>query len=170
MSKAYDCISHDLIIAKLEAHEIGEFILWLIQNCLSQRHQRIKVGSSLSEWLDIILGVPQRSILGPILFNVFINDLLLFIKERDICNFADDTTLYACGKDFDIISSKLEVETNTARQRLKDNEIVANPSKFQLMFLSKYKNIGKTCLLMEKHYIVRYSWTTSNCTRQKYQF
>ena len=70
----------------------------------------------------------------PILFNVFINDLLLFIKETDICNFADDTTLYACGKELDIISFKLEIETNRAMQCLKDNKMVANPSKFQLMF------------------------------------
>ena len=73
----------------------------------------------------------------------FINDLLLFIKETDICNFADDTTLYACGKELDTISFKLEIETNTAIQWLKDNEMVANPSKFQLVFLSKYKNIKK---------------------------
>ena len=77
--------------------------------------------------LEIIFGVPQGSILGPILFNVFIDDLLLFIKETDICNFADDTTLYACGKDLDIISNKLELETNIAIQWLKDNEMVSNP-------------------------------------------
>ena len=69
--------------------------------------------------------------------------LLLFIKETDICNFADDTTLYACGKEIDTISFKLEIKTNRAMQWLKDNEIVANPSKFQLTFLSKYKNIEK---------------------------
>ena len=143
LSKAYDCVNHDLIIAKLEAYGVGENSLRLIQNYLSQRQQRVKVGSSLSEWLEIILGVPQGSILGPILFNVFINDLLLFIKETDICNFADNTTLYACGKELDTISFKLEIETNTAIQWLKDNEMVANPSKFQLIFLSKYKNIEK---------------------------
>ena len=64
-----------------------------------------------------------------------------FIKETDICNFADDTTVYACGKELDIISFKLEIETNRAMQCLKDNEMIANPSKFRLMFLSKYKNI-----------------------------
>ena len=144
LSKAYDCVTHDLIIAKLEAYGVGENSLRLIQNYLSQRQQRVKVGSSFSEWLDIILGIPQGSILGPILFNVFINDLLLFIKETDICNFVDDTyTLYACGKELDTISFNLEIETNRVKQWLKDNEMVANPSKFQLMFLSKYKNIEK---------------------------
>ena len=98
LSKAYDCVNHDLIIAKLEAYGVGENSLRLIQNYLSQRQQRVKVGSSFSEWLEIILGIPQGSILGPILFNVFINDLLLFIKETDICNFADDTALYLVEK------------------------------------------------------------------------
>ena len=68
-------------------------------------------------------------------FQCFINDLLLFIKAADICNFVDDTTLYACGKELDTISFKLEIETNRAMQWLKDNEMVANPSK--------YKNIEK---------------------------
>ena len=135
-----------MIIAKIYAYGAGE-------NYLSQRQQRVKVDSSLIEWLDIILGVPK----GPILFNVFINGLLLFTEETDFCNFADDTTLYACGKELDTISFKLEIETSTPTQWLKDNEIVANSSKFQLMFFSKYKNIEKTCFLMEKPLIIRYS-------------
>ena len=54
------------------------------------------------------------SLVGLILLSVFINDLLLFMKETDICNFADDTILYACGRDLGTISNKLELETNTA--------------------------------------------------------
>ena len=80
--------------------------------------------------LRVILGFPQRSILGPILFNAFINDLLIFIKETHICNFADDTTQYACEKELDTISFKLEIEINKAIQLLKDNEMVANPPEF----------------------------------------
>ena len=73
LSKAYDCVNHDLIIAKLEAYGVGENSLRLIQNYLSQGQQRVKVGLSFSEWLEIILGIPQGSMLGPILFKVFIN-------------------------------------------------------------------------------------------------
>ena len=137
LSKAYDCVNHDLIIPKLEAYGVGENSLRPIQNYLSQRQQRVKVGSSLSEWLEVILGVPLESILEPILFNVCINDLLLFINETDICNFADDTTLYAYGKDLATISNKLEPKTNTTTQWLNDNGMVANPSKFQFMFFFK---------------------------------
>ena len=70
-SKAYDYVNHDLIIAKLQAYGVGVNSLRLIQNYLSQRKQKVKVSSSSSEWLEIILGLPQGSILGPILFNVF---------------------------------------------------------------------------------------------------
>ena len=83
LSQTYDCVNLDLMIAKLEAYGVSENSLGLIQNYLFQRQRRVKFGSSLSEWLEIILGVPQGSILGPILFNDFFNYLLLFIKETD---------------------------------------------------------------------------------------
>ena len=91
--KACDCVNDVLIIAKLEAYGVCENSLRLIQNSLSKRQQTVKVGLSLSKWLQIIPGLPHGSILGPILFNVLINNLLLFIKETDICNFAEDTIL-----------------------------------------------------------------------------
>ena len=128
-----------LIIAKLGAYGVGENSLRFMQNSFSQRQQRVKIGSSFSDWLEILLGVSQGSALGPILFNAFINDLLLFIKETNICNFASDTTLYALGKELDNISFKLEIETNAAIQWLKDNEMATNPSKFQLKFLPTTK-------------------------------
>ena len=66
-----------------------------------------------------------------------------YSRKYGICNFADDTTLYACGKELNPIFFKPEIDTSRAIKWLKNDEMVANPSKFQLTFLSKYRNIEK---------------------------
>ena len=96
-SKAFDCILYDLIIAKLNAFGFNQEVLKLIHSYLSDRSQRVKVGSSFSKELDISCGLPQGSILGSLPFNIDICDLFFIDMSPDIANYADDTTPYDCA-------------------------------------------------------------------------
>ena len=134
LSKAFDCLPHDLLIAKLKAYGVKKKSLKLILDYLTNRKQRVKIGSSLSFWLKILAGVPQGSILGPILFNIFINDFLFSLKHSQICNFADDNSIYACENDIENVLRSLNNDIQISLQWFKTNFMVANPAKFQVIF------------------------------------
>ena len=134
LSKAFDCLPHDLSIAKLHAYGYGQNTLKLLHSYLSKRRHYTRVGSKLSSILEILLGVPQGSVLGPILFNIFINDLLFACKE-DICNFADDNTMYVCSQNLHEVLTRINSELDTVLDWFVNNGMVANPDKFQVIFL-----------------------------------
>ena len=106
LSKAFDCMKHDLIIVKLHAYGFYTQSLKLINSYLSGRKHRTKIGNSFSEWLELLVGVPQGSVLDPLLFNIFMCDLFLFIEDTSVTSYADDTTPYAREKNSDLSNLK----------------------------------------------------------------
>ena len=110
------------------------------------RKHRTKVGSSHSKWSEICRGIPQGLILGPLLFNMFINEILFFVEKSEICNFADDSYLYSCGKDLAKIKEDLIYTMKNLLKRFMLNSLKANPGKFQFIILGDktcYKHILK---------------------------
>ena len=110
LSKAFDCLPHDLLIAKLHSYGFDYLSLKLIYSYLSNRFQRVKVNSNFSSWYENSSGVPQGSILGPTFYNIDSNDLFLFCLI-DICNFADDNSPFSVASTIPKVLKHLETET-----------------------------------------------------------
>ena len=107
LSKAFDCLSHELIIVKLNPYSFSLPALKLIYDYLSNRQQRTKINHDFISWEENLFGLPQGSVLGPILFNIFLSDFFLVMKETEFTSYADDNTL--CDADNtteDAISSR----------------------------------------------------------------
>ena len=95
LSKAYDCIPRNLLITKLECYGVDKVSLRLLLDYLTRRKPRTKIGSSFSSWCHINTGVPQGLILGPLLSNIFINDLSFSMQKSEVCNFAINNTFFS---------------------------------------------------------------------------
>ena len=92
-TKAFDCISYDLLIAQLHAYDLDFDAVTFLDNYLKHRKQSVKIKNIYSFFSTILSSVPQGSILGPMLFNIFINDSFLWLKKSNLHDFADDNTI-----------------------------------------------------------------------------
>ena len=108
MPKSFDCLNHELLVAKLNAYGFTLPALKLVQDYLSDRKQRTRVNNLYSTWFEILFGVPQGSIHGPLLFNIFLADLFFILNEIDIVNYADDNTPYTSSNDVNGVIKSLE--------------------------------------------------------------
>ena len=149
LSKAFDIINHDLLIAKLNAYGFTENSLRLIKSYLSNRWQRTKINASFSSWTELLLGVPQGSALGPLLFNIYINDLFFLTESTNVCNYADDTTFHACHMDLENLVRRLEHDSMLATEWFESNYMKLNQDKCHFLLSGHeremiWANIGQT--------------------------
>ena len=135
LSKAFDCLPHCLTICKLYSYGVSREACTLIASYLRGRKQRIKLGNSRSEWAELLKGVPQGSILGPLIFNIFLNDIFYFVSNSDLYNYADDNCISVSHKDISVLSAQLENEAQVMAKWFADNSMKANADKFQGIIL-----------------------------------
>ena len=140
LSEAFDSIDHELLIAKLYAYGFNKNSLYFINSYLKGRKQRTKINSSYSAFAEILFGVPQGSILGPLLFNIYICDLYIENSDIDVANYADDNTPYACSSDLHSVIFKLQKNIKRIFRWIYNNNLISNPEKIHLIVRTK-KNL-----------------------------
>ena len=124
LSKAFDCIPHDLLIAKLNAYAFDRKSLVFFYSYLKRRKQCVNLNNIQSTFQTLLSGVLQGSILGPFLFNIIINDLVGFIKKSSLYNFADDKTITAFERDITLLKETLQNEAEIEIHWFKDNFMI----------------------------------------------
>ena len=142
--KAFDSISHPVLLRKLQELGVSGNLWSWIKNYLSNRHQVTVINGHTSRSLPVKFGVPQGSVLGPILFSLFCNDLpdINDSKEGKIFMYADDTTLYAIAPNHDLVAIILNKMLEKLFKWCCQNRLTPHPDKTELMLMSRKKFIG----------------------------
>ena len=159
LSNAFDCMTHGLLLAELYAYGVAPNACLFISTYLKNRMQRVEIMDTSSDWATINRGVPQGSVLGPLLFNIFLNDLFYFPLNNALVNYADDNHLCNSNKNLDVLQKELENDCARAVQWFAENQTTANSGKFQRILLSRHNietfniNIGNN--IISRHNILK---------------
>ena len=134
IKKAFDTVNHDILLKKLEMYGLGESALALLRNYLTNRTQKCNLQGMLSKQRKITFGIPQGSILGPLLFTIYINDLPNCLKHTTPRMFADDTSLTAAGETLNEVEKRANEDLKNVRNWLSANKLNLNIAKTEYTF------------------------------------
>ncbi len=137
LSKAFDCYSHSLLLDKLKNYGLSDSAIKLMSSYLSNCFQILKIGENVSKWGRVKCGVPQGSLIGPCIFNIFINDLFHILEYCILYNYADDNTASHSSDDVEELVCELESELRNILKWFKTNCLGTNPDKLQCIALGK---------------------------------
>ena len=135
LSELFGTLNHKLLLKKLPSYGFDKKSLSLIGSYFTNRKQRTKKGDSFSKYQRNITGVPHGSMLGPLFFNIFINDLILTIYKSTLCNYADDNTLYTSDNNANAVISKLKQDFSKIFEWFYENFMIFNPDKCYFLTL-----------------------------------
>lgn len=144
LSKAFDTVNHNILLTKLENYGIKNTVLTWVQNYLEEREQFVYVNNLSSSRGKLLCGIPQGSILGPLLFLIYINDLRVVCKNVMPLMFADDTCLLLSHSNIDTLIREANEELQNISKWFKVNQLSLNIQKTNFMiFSTKTKEIIK---------------------------
>jgi hypothetical protein len=145
LSKAFDTLSHAKIITKLQSYGVSSVELQWFQDYLFNRTQFVQFGDVLSQGESVRCGVPQGSIIGPLLFILFYNDFSSCLKHSEVIIYADDTVIIVPGKDITIIETRLSADMKRIYEWCLENELILNLSKgkTESMLFGTSQNLAK---------------------------
>ena len=137
LAKAFDCISHDILLEKLRYYGVNDISIQLLKSYLSNRKQYVQIGDVLSSMQYIKTGIPQGSIVGPLFFSIYINDIVKCTEKFNCILYADDTTLNSTidsfGKEIHIIARNISAELQKISKWLELNRLQLNTEKSKFM-------------------------------------
>ena len=145
LSKAFDCLPHDLLEAKSSANGFDNNSTRFLFDYLTNRKQRTKIGHVYSPWDEITSGVPQGSILGPLIFNIDLCDMFFTLNNHEIASYADDNTPYVTCDTIESMTASLEKIEKEVFKWFKDNKMQGNTDKCHVLISTSQKlhvNIG----------------------------
>ena len=140
LSKAFDCLQYDKLFTKMRYIGFTDNTVLWFQDYLSNRQQVVDVDSTVSDQQPMQLGVPQGSILGPILFLIYVNDINNCDKTAEFVKFADDTTIITTGASIEEAAHKMNASLTKVAKWFLCNKLNLNPSKTRYMIFNSNTN------------------------------